>query len=50
MTEDYKYLKEINFPADLRKLSESQLQDLSNEVRAEMIRQFLKLVDIWVLD
>ncbi|MDA7712576.1 1-deoxy-D-xylulose-5-phosphate synthase [Candidatus Pelagibacter sp.] len=34
---DYKYLKEINFPADLRKLSESQLQDLSNEVRAEMI-------------
>ncbi|MDA7840933.1 1-deoxy-D-xylulose-5-phosphate synthase [Candidatus Pelagibacter sp.] len=35
--EDYKYLKEINFPADLRKLSESQLQDLSNEVRAEMI-------------
>ena len=37
MTEDYKYLKEINFPSDLRKLSESQLQDLSNEVRAEMI-------------
>ena len=37
MIEDYKYLKEINFPADLRKLSESQLQDLSNEVRAEMI-------------
>ena len=38
MTEDYKYLKEINFPADLRKLSESQLQDLSNELRAEMIK------------
>ena len=37
MIEDYKYLKEINFPADLRKLSENQLQDLSNEVRAEMI-------------
>ena len=37
MIEDCKYLKEINFPADLRKLSESQLQDLSNEVRAEMI-------------
>jgi len=37
MIKDYKYLKEINFPADLRKLSESQLQDLSNEVRAEMI-------------
>jgi len=37
MIEDYKYLKEINFPADLRKLSESQLQDLSNEVRAEMV-------------
>jgi len=27
MIEDYKYLKEINFPADLRKLSESQLQE-----------------------
>ena len=38
MIEDYKYLKEINFPADLRKLSESQLQDLSNELRAEMIK------------
>ena len=37
MIEDCKYLKEINFPADLRKLSESQLQDLSNELRAEMI-------------
>ena len=37
MIEDCKYLKEINFPADLRKLSENQLQDLSNEVRAEMI-------------
>ena len=37
MIEDYKYLKEINFPADLRKLSDNQLQDLSNEVRAEMI-------------
>ena len=37
MTEDNKYLKEINFPADLRKLSESQLQDLSNELRAEII-------------
>ena len=37
MIADYKYSKEINFPADLRKLSESQLQDLSNEVRAEMI-------------
>ena len=37
MIEDYKYLKKINFPADLRKLSESQLQDLSNELRAEMI-------------
>ena len=37
MIKDYKYLKEINFPADLRKLSESQLQDLSNELRAEMI-------------
>ena len=37
MTQDYKFLKNINFPSDLRKLSESNLQDLSNEVRKEMI-------------
>ena len=37
MTQDYKFLKNINFPADLRKLPESNLQELSDEVRKEMI-------------
>jgi 1-deoxy-D-xylulose-5-phosphate synthase len=37
MTKDYKFLKDINFPSDLRKLSESNLQELSDEVRREMI-------------
>ncbi|MDA7593653.1 1-deoxy-D-xylulose-5-phosphate synthase [Candidatus Pelagibacter sp.] len=35
--QDYKFLKDINFPSDLRKLSESDLQEVSNEVRKEMI-------------
>ena len=37
MTQDYKFLKDINFPLDLKKLSESNLQELSDEVRKEMI-------------
>jgi 1-deoxy-D-xylulose-5-phosphate synthase len=37
MMQEYKFLKSINFPSDLRKLSENNLQELSNEVRAEMI-------------
>ena len=37
MTQDYKFLRNINFPSDLRKLSESNLQELSDEVRREMI-------------
>ena len=37
MTQEYKFLKNINFPSDLRKLTESNLQELSNEVRREMI-------------
>jgi 1-deoxy-D-xylulose-5-phosphate synthase len=37
MIENYKYLKAINFPSDLRKLSENNLQHLSDEVRTEMI-------------
>jgi 1-deoxy-D-xylulose-5-phosphate synthase len=37
MTHDFKFLKNINFPSDLRKLSENNLQELSNEVRVEMI-------------
>ena len=37
MTQDYKFLKDINFPSDIKKLSESNLQELSDEVRKEMI-------------
>ena len=37
MIQEYKFLKEINFPSDLKKLSEKDLQALSNEVRKEMI-------------
>ena len=34
---NYKFLEHINFPSDLRKLPESNLQEVSNEVRNEMI-------------
>ena len=37
MTQNYKLLENINFPSDLRKLSESDLQKVSDEVRNEMI-------------
>ncbi len=37
MTQEYKFLKDINFPSDLRKLSESNLQKVSNEVRTKMV-------------
>ena len=37
MIQEYKFLKDINFPSDLKKLSEKDLQELSNEVRKEMI-------------
>jgi 1-deoxy-D-xylulose-5-phosphate synthase len=37
MRQEYKFLKDINFPSDLKKLSEKDLQELSNEVRKEMI-------------
>jgi len=37
MMNNYKFLKDINFPSDLKKLSESNLQELSDEVRKEMI-------------
>jgi len=42
MTQDYKFLKNINFPSDLRKLSENNLQEVSNEVRKEMINAVSK--------
>ena len=35
--QDYKFLNDINFPSDLRKLSEKDLKEVSNEVRKEMI-------------
>ena len=35
--QNYKYLDDINFPSDLRKLSEQDLQNVSDEVRKEMI-------------
>ena len=34
---NYKFLNDINFPTDLRKLSEDDLQKVSDEVREEMI-------------
>ena len=34
---NYKFLQDINFPSDLRKLSENNLQEVSDEVRKEMI-------------
>ena len=37
MINDHKFLKDINFPSDLKKLSENDLQKLSDEVRKEMI-------------
>ena len=37
MKNNYKYLNNINFPSDLRKLKKFQLKDLANEVREEMI-------------
>ena len=37
MTQNYKFLDNINFPFELRKLSENNLQKVSDEVRKEMI-------------
>tara|TARA_B110000196_G_scaffold310431_1_gene313206 strand:+ start:6 stop:1919 length:1914 start_codon:yes stop_codon:yes gene_type:complete len=37
MIKDYKYLQDINFPSDIKKLSEKNLQQVSDEVRKEMI-------------
>ena len=37
MTNKYKYLQDINFPSDIKKLSETDLKQLSSEVRSEMI-------------
>jgi len=37
MNKDYKYLQNINFPSDIKKLSISQLRKLADEVREELI-------------
>ena len=37
MNKKYKFLNEINFPSDLRKVKENDLQQVADEVRAEMI-------------
>ena len=37
MSKDYKYLKNINFPSDIKKLSTPELQKLADEVREELI-------------
>ncbi len=37
MNKQYKFLENINFPSDIRKLSEPDLKILANEVRTEMI-------------
>ena len=37
MKKSFKFLNSINFPSDLRKLSENDLQNVSDEVREEMI-------------
>ena len=33
MKKNYKYLNNINFPSDIRKLSTEELRELSDEVR-----------------
>ena len=37
MNKNYKYLHDINFPSDVKKLSQSKLKLLADEVREEMI-------------
>ena len=37
MKKNYKYLNDINFPSDIKKLSTEELRELSDEVRAELI-------------
>ena len=37
MKKDYKFLNNINFPSDIKKLSHNDLKTLAQEVREEMI-------------
>ena len=38
MKKQYQYLDNINYPSDLKKFSEDKLQEISDEVREEMIK------------
>ena len=44
MKQDYKFLNSINFPSDLRRLSENDLQKVSDEVRNETIASIERIV------
>ena len=37
MKKEYKYLDKINFPSDLKKIPETKLQNVADELRKEMI-------------
>ena len=37
MKTEYEFLDKINFPSDLKKISESKLQKVADELRKEMI-------------
>ena len=37
MSSDYKFLNSVNFPSDIRKLSQSEIKVLADEVRQELI-------------
>ena len=37
MKKNYQFLNDINFPSDLRKISEDNLQKVADELREEMI-------------
>ena len=37
MNKKYKFLDDINFPSDIKKLSSSDLKTLADELRSEMI-------------
>ena len=37
MSNSYKFLNKVNFPSDIRKLSQSEIKVLADEVRQELI-------------
>ena len=37
MSKKYKYLDGVNFPSDIKKLNQSELKALTNELREELI-------------